>query len=482
MPVVDGDYQLVGIVAEADLLRDRLPPDPRLHLRRDEEAAENTPALLVRGAMTVDVRVVEAAADVADVARLFVDERIRSVPVLEGGRLVGIVSRRDVLRALVRPDDEIRRDLLRLVEGYTGDPTWDVAVTEGVATVRRTRGTPDGPAGVEDRALRALAHTVPGVERAGPSRYAGGRPGAGRPPAAGRGERESENMTQELRARPVVVGVDASQAALRATRFAAEEATPVGPAADRPRPRRRVRGHDRPARGTGRARAVDAGAQTLVQAMADSVGGLVPAHHVHTSVVEGHPVEVLRHASSDASLVVLGGRGVGGTRVCSSSTASRVVATADCPVAVLLHDTVRARGRQSVVVGVEGRGDEEILAFAFAEAAARHTDLVAVHAWQGGRGVPLDQPPDRLGRRDGRRGAPAGRGAGRLVGEGTGRAVREVVVREKTARALVAAGATAELWSSAITGAGTLGSTTHAVLHRANCPVAVVPLGAGGKP
>ena len=164
LPVVDGDYQLVGIVAEADLLRDRLPADPRLHLRRDESAPEHTPPLLVRGAMTADVRVVESAADVSDVARLFVDGRIRSVPVLEQSRLVGIVSRRDLLRALVRPDDEIGHDLLRLVEGYTGElGSWDVAVTEGVATVRRTRGTPDGSPEVEDRALRALGHTVPGV-------------------------------------------------------------------------------------------------------------------------------------------------------------------------------------------------------------------------------------------------------------------------------------------------------------------------------
>jgi CBS domain-containing protein len=164
LPVVDDDNQLLGIVAEADVLRDRLPSDPRLHLRRDPDAPEHTPPLLVRGVMTTAVRSVEAAADVADIARLFVDERLRSVPVLEDGRLAGIVSRRDLLRALVRPDEVIRRDLLRLIEVYTGDlDAWDVAVTEGVATVRRTRGAAEVPAEVEERALRALAHTVPGV-------------------------------------------------------------------------------------------------------------------------------------------------------------------------------------------------------------------------------------------------------------------------------------------------------------------------------
>jgi CBS domain-containing protein len=164
LPVVDDDSRLVGIVAEADVLQGRLPPDPRLHLRRDDEGPEHSPPLLVRGIMTVGVRTVDAGADMADVARLFIDERLRSVPVLEHGRLAGIVSRRDLLAALVRPDPEIRRDLLRLVEGYTGDPgCWDVEVTEGVATVGRTRGTPDVPAQVEERALRSLAHTVPGV-------------------------------------------------------------------------------------------------------------------------------------------------------------------------------------------------------------------------------------------------------------------------------------------------------------------------------
>jgi CBS domain-containing protein len=114
--------------------------------------------------MTAGVRTVDVGADLADVARLLVDGRLRSVPVLEHDRLVGIVSRRDLLAALVRPDDEIRSDLLRLVEGYTGDPgCWDVTVTEGVATIERTGGTPEVAVQVEERALRALAHTVAGV-------------------------------------------------------------------------------------------------------------------------------------------------------------------------------------------------------------------------------------------------------------------------------------------------------------------------------
>jgi CBS domain-containing protein len=164
LPVVDDAGHLVGIVAEADVLKNRLPADPRLHAMRDQETPEQPPSLLVRGVMTVGVRTVDVGADVADVARLLVDGRLRSVPVLEHGRLAGIVSRRDLLAALVRPDDEIRHDLLRLVEGYTGDlGCWDVTVTEGIATIERTRETPDVPAQVEERALGALAHTVAGV-------------------------------------------------------------------------------------------------------------------------------------------------------------------------------------------------------------------------------------------------------------------------------------------------------------------------------
>ena len=163
LPVVDDD-DLVGIVAEADVLRDRIPTDPRLHARRDQPGDGASPSLLVHGVMTTAVRTVDGSDDIADVARLFVDDRLRSVPVLEQGRLAGIVSRRDLLRTLMRPDAEIRTDVLHLVEGYTGDRgAWDVSVDDGMVTITRTRGEPQVSAEVEDRALHALATTVAGV-------------------------------------------------------------------------------------------------------------------------------------------------------------------------------------------------------------------------------------------------------------------------------------------------------------------------------
>jgi CBS-domain-containing membrane protein len=163
IPVVDDEDHVVGIVAEADVLRDRLPEDPRLHLRRDGEAPP-VPPLLVAGVMTRDVCCVEAAADLADVTRLVLEHQLRSAPVVDDGRLVGIVSRRDVLRSLVRPDAEIRREVLRLVEEYTGElGAFAVDVTEGVVTVTRSHGLPQISREVEERALTTLATTVGGV-------------------------------------------------------------------------------------------------------------------------------------------------------------------------------------------------------------------------------------------------------------------------------------------------------------------------------
>jgi len=177
LPVVDDRRTVVGIVAEADVLRGRLPQDPRLHLRREDPDGTGAPVppQLVGEIMTVPVQTVLCTADVADVARLFVDDRLRSVPVVDGDRLVGIVSRRDALRALVRSDDDIARDVHRRLEAYTGsgDP-WQVTVTDGAVTLTGPAQPPPGPAGVVDvvpdedapvdaATARTLARTVPGV-------------------------------------------------------------------------------------------------------------------------------------------------------------------------------------------------------------------------------------------------------------------------------------------------------------------------------
>src|SRR5215210_7403694 len=94
LPVVDDGGRVIGVVAEVDVLRHRLPQDPRLHMLR-EPVAEQPPPLLVRGIMTSPARTVPATADVADIARLFLHAALRSVPVVDGDHLVGIVSRRD---------------------------------------------------------------------------------------------------------------------------------------------------------------------------------------------------------------------------------------------------------------------------------------------------------------------------------------------------------------------------------------------------
>jgi CBS domain-containing protein len=164
LPVVDHSNRLIGIVAEVDVLRDRIPADPRLHLRRQSDETDVDHPLRVRGVMTAAVRAVAATTDVSDVARLLVDGHLRSVPVLDNEVLVGIVSRRDVLKALVRPDSDIRADALQLVEAYTGDPgCWEVRVTEGMTTVRRTRGAPGVSTAVEEFAVEQLLRTVAGV-------------------------------------------------------------------------------------------------------------------------------------------------------------------------------------------------------------------------------------------------------------------------------------------------------------------------------
>jgi len=159
LPVVDEDGDVIGIVSEVDLLRSRVPHDPRAHMVPHRDSSD--PPRTVGEVMSDAVVCLSENADAADLAEVLVDNRIRAVPILRGGDLVGIVSRRDVLRTLVRDDEAIRAEVRERLAAYAGEPDrWRVSVTDGVVTVSGT-WTDD-----RDRAaVTNLTTTVPGVVR-----------------------------------------------------------------------------------------------------------------------------------------------------------------------------------------------------------------------------------------------------------------------------------------------------------------------------
>jgi len=92
--VVDADGQLVGIVSEADLFRAPVVPDWWVIQREPDP----TVAQIMTSAPTT----MASGDDLADVVTVMLDARIRSIPIVDDGELVGIVTRRDVLRLVAR--------------------------------------------------------------------------------------------------------------------------------------------------------------------------------------------------------------------------------------------------------------------------------------------------------------------------------------------------------------------------------------------
>jgi CBS domain-containing protein len=160
LPVLDEDDRVVGIVSEVDLIRDRMPHDPRSHLRPLPED-EPDPSRLVAQVMQEPVVCLAQYADVADLAAVMLDNNVRAVPITDAGLLLGIVSRRDLLRTLLRDDDAIRADVERLLHEFSGvSGQCSVAVANGVVTVS---GGFEDPA--QQKTVARLAQTVPGVLR-----------------------------------------------------------------------------------------------------------------------------------------------------------------------------------------------------------------------------------------------------------------------------------------------------------------------------
>ncbi len=157
-PVVDGAGDLVGMVSEGDLLWHRVPADPTAHHWRASTVDTQRPKLVAE-VMSRRPFVAGLATDVADIAELMLDHDVRSVPIVEEGEVVGIVSRRDILRSVVRTDDVLCQEVQHRLDEYAGGTRrWSVTVVEGSATVG---GDFDDEA---ERAIVAvMARSTPGI-------------------------------------------------------------------------------------------------------------------------------------------------------------------------------------------------------------------------------------------------------------------------------------------------------------------------------
>jgi CBS domain-containing protein len=99
LPVVEEDGRLAGILGEADVIgRLTTPPEVRSSQHR------RVGPLRVRDVMTRRVLTVEADDELAGVVALMSGTTLKCLPVLLHGRVAGVVSRSDVVRALARGD------------------------------------------------------------------------------------------------------------------------------------------------------------------------------------------------------------------------------------------------------------------------------------------------------------------------------------------------------------------------------------------
>lgn len=172
VPVVDASGQLLGVVSEADLLLKHRPNRPRAELGLLGWVFGDAPPpteLRKRGAttaaqaMTAPAMTTEPQASLREAATVMLDRGVNRLPVVKDGRLVGIVSRADLVRAYLRADEEslrlAREHVLRDVMWLDPDE-FEIEVSNGVLRI----------SGVVDRRsdatiVRKLLGLVEGVER-----------------------------------------------------------------------------------------------------------------------------------------------------------------------------------------------------------------------------------------------------------------------------------------------------------------------------
>ena len=108
---------------------------------------------------------------------------------------------------------------------------------------------------------------------------------------------------------------------------------------------------------------------------------VAPGLPITTGLLSGAPALAVAESGSGASMLVVGARGAGGFAAMLLGSVSRYAAArAPCPVVVVREETMAVH--REIAVGIRDPQDTtEALAFAFAEAAMREAELVAVHTW-----------------------------------------------------------------------------------------------------
>ncbi|MFT4069400.1 CBS domain-containing protein [Paraburkholderia sp.] len=180
VPVVDETGDVIGIVSEGDLLRrvetgtenprrswlaEFLAPTRQLAVEYLKEHS-----IQVRDVMSTPAITVDAAAPLTEVAELLGRKHIKRLPVLRNGKLAGIVSRANLVRALAScapaqidaqpSDDQIRRAITKELDGHRWAMAADgLIVTDGVVHCWGTARSEE-----ERKAILAAAARVPGVK------------------------------------------------------------------------------------------------------------------------------------------------------------------------------------------------------------------------------------------------------------------------------------------------------------------------------
>jgi CBS domain-containing protein len=154
MPVLDEQGALVGVVSEADVIRGSMIPDRRAHEIPVRVERSSLPAT-VGDVMTPRPVTIRSDQDLAAAVQLLADTQVKSLPVVDGGRVAGMLSRRDLIAVLARSDELIESEVEALLRD--GAVPCRVEVLDGV--VELTGQTDEHARDI----ARVLAASVPGV-------------------------------------------------------------------------------------------------------------------------------------------------------------------------------------------------------------------------------------------------------------------------------------------------------------------------------